>query len=55
MSNCLKDPGLATAWFAALERARLTSDRKLEAKAVKNLRRLGIVVYFSVDEGEGDD
>jgi hypothetical protein len=35
-----------TAWFAALERARLTHDRDLATKARAELRRLGVRVSF---------
>jgi|GEM_PF-2797354 len=42
-SNPVDSP---TAWFAALERARLTCDRALEAKAHEQLRRLGVHVAF---------
>lgn len=37
----------ATAWFAALERARLTGDARLERIARDNLRRLGVSVDFA--------
>jgi hypothetical protein len=35
-----------TAWFAALERSLMTSDRKLEERAREELRRLGVSVVF---------
>lgn len=38
-----------TAWFAVLERARLTDDYDLAARAEKELRRLGIRVSFGGD------
>ena len=44
-----KPEDCATAWFAALERARNIGDRQLERTAIQNLRRLGVQVFF----GEG--
>jgi hypothetical protein len=35
-----------TAWFAVLERARLTDDYELAAKAQAELERLGVRVKF---------
>lgn len=35
-----------TAWFAVLERARLTGDKSLERRAIAQLRRLGVSVRF---------
>jgi hypothetical protein len=35
-----------TAWFAVLERARLTEDYELAAKAQAELERLGVKVRF---------
>ncbi len=35
-----------TAWFAVLERARLTDDFELAAQAQRELARLGVVVRF---------
>jgi hypothetical protein len=40
-----------TAWFAVLERARLTGDYERAAEAVRNLKRLGVQVQF-VEPGE---
>lgn len=37
-----------TAWFAALERARLVGDAGLERLAVGHLKRLGVSVAFEV-------
>jgi hypothetical protein len=36
----------ATAWFAVLERARLTGDRQLELHALAELHRLGVKVEW---------
>jgi len=36
----------ATAWFLVLERARLTDNYELAARAEANLRRLGVEVRF---------
>ena len=44
-----------TAWFAALDRARRTSDFELAAKALKELRRLGVCVKFKRAMVDGDD
>lgn len=35
-----------TAWFAALERARLSGDTRLERLAIRQLERLGVSVTF---------
>lgn len=35
-----------TAWFAALERARLNGDRELAIRAIRELERLGVFVRF---------
>ena len=35
-----------TAWFAVLERARLTDDYELAALARRELERLGVKVHF---------
>lgn len=35
-----------TAWFAVLERARLTGDKALESRAMERLADLGVVVRF---------
>lgn len=35
-----------TAWFAVLERARMTDDYRLAAEAVAQLARLGVTVRF---------
>ena len=43
-----------TAWFAMLERARLTGDRESEARARRELARLGVSVNF-FDSASGDD
>jgi hypothetical protein len=37
-----------TAWFAALDRARLTDDYELAARAKRELERLGVRVRFTV-------
>jgi len=56
---CDKRPeDYATAWFAVLERARLTHDAKLEVLAVERLRRLGVRVDFIErprDGGQSDE
>lgn len=36
-----------TAWFAVLERARITRDHDLAEKAQRQLDRLGVTVTFS--------
>lgn len=36
-----------TVWFAVLERARLTNDFDLAARAQSELKRLGVVVRYS--------
>lgn len=36
-----------TAWFAVLERARLTGDYELAAQARRELDRLGVAVKFN--------
>lgn len=38
------------AWFAVLERARGKGDRDLEARALRELRRLGVSVSFNGGE-----
>ena len=35
-----------TVWFAVLERAHLTKDRRLAQKALSRLKRLGVFVIF---------
>lgn len=35
-----------TAWFCALERARRTRDAALELRALQELTRLGVLVYW---------
>lgn len=53
-SNSADDPRESpTAWFAALERARVTRDYELAARAQRELRRLGVKVTFSVARREG--
>ena len=42
-----------TFWFAVLERARLTGYTERAEEAVSELRRLGVQVRFSVDDGPG--
>jgi hypothetical protein len=42
-----------TAWFAVLERARLTGDKVLERRAVAHLKRLGVSVQFDRKPAEG--
>jgi hypothetical protein len=41
-----------TAWFAVLERARLTGDKALERRAVAQLKRLGVSVQFERQPAE---
>jgi len=41
-----------TAWFAVLERARLTGDSSLERRAVAQLARLGVTVHFEHGDGK---
>ncbi len=43
VSEANKSP---TAWFAVLERARLTGDKSLERRAMVQLKRLGVSVRF---------
>jgi len=43
----------ATAWFAVLERARITSDFELAAKAVRKLARLGVKVRYTGPNRKG--
>ena len=43
------------AWFAVLERARITGNHELAAKAEAELRRLGVSVKFTHREGVGHD
>lgn len=44
-----------TAWFVLLERARRSNDAKLEAKALAELRRLGVDVRFDTNKQGGTD
>lgn len=41
-----------TAWFAVLERARLTDDYGLAARAQSELTRLGVAVKFSSKQSQ---
>jgi hypothetical protein len=45
-----KPENCATAWFAALERARMTGNLSLETRAKRELLRLGVVVQFSDED-----
>jgi len=42
-----------TAWFAVLDRARQTQDHELAARALGELRRLGVRVKFQPDRRKG--
>ncbi len=48
----LKEPpetDCASVWFARLERAKNLNDFERAAEAVRELRRLGVVVQFAAD------
>jgi hypothetical protein len=50
-----KPENCATAWFAALERARIAGNARLESRAISELLRLGVHVTFGPSQFSEED